>query len=404
MSKKSDSGKILTYDTINLITDDFERDRENYYNLYAPAWGGYSYAATLNHPEVDTVDPSQMSVNTYEKLFFADYDHYLWLQRHPNFKGNHELTNKLARHRFKIMLHYKASDVEKQKKWANDRLFVEMSGFVKKILKDKSITDQNIYSDVLYECYNYLMTHISEYLDIDKKTGKPKIDIMQPTTFITYQVLHGITEAYSTIDKGTTRHYAVQMQAVTKAMDELIADGFTDPTSAEITVKLGGNWTVHKVEDTMQRIMMKTAISLESITIDLPDDEMSPEEHAIKTELKESLMAAISHLSDEEIEYVSLFHGIGKYEGKPHNYTEIANLYCTDDSQKDKKKGEIKRIIQKAYRKLARDHKLSSFYKNSNRPPKQDSITLNKHIDDFFNNLDDDDETIDGKKPDDLPI
>ena len=288
---------------------------------------------------------------------------------------------------------------EKIYKWANTRLHIETAPFIWKFLWNRGINEPENFPDILMYIYEYILIHITEYLYYDLKTDVPRFCLMQPTTFITRLILHSLTEAYSSVTKKTTRYYSGRMQKVIKAIDELMADGFSEPTAAEIAAYLGNGWTIHMVEDTMKRILFQTAVSLESMSYDLADDTLDPLDAVLEQEKNDLLYAAIdTQLSPKEKDMIYRNNGLGDYNGKPQTYKEIAIVYETDDKS-------VHNIIVKAQRKIRRDNKLRSLYTNRTAR-KDESITIDHSHGKYLLTIDDSDEIIDGEKPPtpDLPI
>ena len=109
----------------------------------------------------------------------------------------------------------------------------------------------------------------------------------------------------------------------------------------------------------------------------------------------QDLHNAINKLDLEQKEVFQLFYGLHpNYQDEYFSVTQIAKL-------KDITFNKARTLLEKAKKKVARDKKLSSYFVDDRyivrREP--DKITKNKAITQFFENLNNDDEVLEGRKP-----
>lgn len=289
-----------------------------------------------------------------------------------------------------IILYYYHNGNEKEKKWASNRLMPEICGYIKSQLTKYHITDPLLYEDMLHDGYQYVLPKIlKEY----KSKGIDKG--IKLTTFSKKNIYHAYSRAFGTYIYRVKEHYAYEIAQVKKALNKLEnVYNIPEPTKAEIAAECGVDWTPQKVEIILEIIENVNMASLDE-AMEVPDTYDNPQKVIEKKALMQDLHNAIDKLDLEQKEVFQLFYGLHPdYQDEYFSVTQIGKL-------KDITFNKARTLLEKAKKKVARDKKLSSYFVDDRyivrREP--DKITKNKAITQFFENLNNDDEVLEGRKP-----
>lgn len=376
-----------------LITGDFETDKNTYYSLYAPNWGGYSFAigehGINSYPNLEY---SKISVIEKEKYDFWDYDNYVWLKNNPIFYPNQTLTKKYSQDRFKILLYYHKSDVELYKNWAGRRIIIETSPYIKNEIKNKGFTEPSIFEEILQTCYGVLIKNIDMY--------DPTYKI---TTFLSNGFISHAVHLTIANNRGIKKTLSDNVNKVKRAYQECIEDGIDNPTTTDIHYKLNSLLSMEVIENCLSILIINEGISIEEIANNVASEKKS-DDSAIQNIIYDSLYKAIDTLKEDEKEVFMLYWGNeikGGYDQKPMPPTNIAK-YLSKKYNKTVSLPKVYALLERAYRRIKNNKDLSSYYREDKKEIQQDRITLDKTVNSFFISLyddeDGDDDIIEGRK------
>ena len=321
-------------------------------------------------------------------------EHHEWLLNHPEFPVSNDTTTELSgeylNERMEIVLRYYHSDNEKEKKWASNRLMPEICGYIKSLLTRYHITDSLLYEDMLHDGYGYVLNQI--FKEYEKVMNSMKL-----TTFAKRNTIHAYSRAFGKYINRVSEHYSYEIGVVKKALDKFEnVYNIPEPTLAEIAAECGVGWSEQKVEIILEIIANLNMATLDE-ALEVPDTYEDPQRVVEKKALMQDLYDAIDRLSPDRKEIFQMAYGLHPdYIEQFLSVTKIARI-------KDISFNKAKSLLEKAKKDIGRDRKLSSYFVDNGRVARRtvDKITKSKATKQFFDNLTNEDDVIEGRIPQD---
>jgi RNA polymerase sigma factor (sigma-70 family) len=183
------------------------------------------------------------------------------------------------------------------------------------------------------------------------------------STHATFYIQHEMYE-YAGIMSHISTYYQSQIKKFNKAVNTLSSRGVTKPSANDMADEMGiGIEAILRISEMMKR----TYISMEeqeAIGAYAADTRISPEESAIESEERETLIEALKLLNQEETMVVNELFRYDELYGKDKPDT-LVNIGRKLDG---KKPDEIKRIRQRAIRILESEMRKAGYGNNSQDP------------------------------------
>lgn len=358
--------------------------------------GGYSEVRSLKLPDYSHLHSYEIDINMFENQFLSDYEHYEYLIKHPEMEDDREITNDLVNDRFAIILYYYHSNIESEKKWAMTRIYCETAPYIKFYFRMHRIGNDNeyLYTESLMDAYYFILKVFNNF--------KNNIRV---STFLNLNLLHITRTTLYTEIYQTTSHYSKKIRDVEKAIQRCEDMGIDNPTLEEIALEAG--MSVQQVEDILLRKLVSIKALLEESSLrkrNKEDDEdkyadnyANPESIYISNEKHNALMAALNELDETTREIITYNYGMNsKNQCQAINLKDIGKLLNISYD-------EVRKKFRNGINKLNKNIILTKIILEPKRRSvnKENSITKKTAISKFFSDIDNDDDIIIGKKPDD---
>ncbi len=320
---------------------------------------------------------------------WIDDEHSKWLKKHPEFPVSDntttELSNDYINERMEIILKYYHSEELSEKQWASNRMMPEICGYIKSMLTKYHISDSLLYEDMLHDGYNYVLPKIFEEYRNDMKL----------TTFSKRHTQHAYSRAFGKYINNVSEYYSYEISVLKKAINKFEnVYNIPEPTHAELAAECGVDWTPQKVEIILEIMGALQMASLDE-ALEVPDTYEDPQRVVEKKALMQDLNNAIDRLNQDRKEIFMLAFGLHPdYLDEYLSITKIAQI-------KDISFNKAKTLLEKAKKDIGRDKKLWSYFNDDRKiiHKEVDKITKSKKASEFFNNIFNSEDVIEGRKP-----
>lgn len=276
--------------------------------------------------------------------------------------------------RLSLLLEIRSSmkDNEAALSWANDMIWNECCGFAKQRILMFGEPGREHFGELMDECCKAVFQCIDSY--------KPEKGTL--TTFLTYRILHAISEYTNREINKNTAYYSKNMRAVEKAIQYFKDNGKTQITITDIALR--ANLSIPKVEVALRNLAAKNALCLDDeMVINTVSKSDSPEDVVLKEEKTEIISSALDELDPYERKILVLHFDLDDTLGKSRSIAKVAKEV---GSTPDK----VEKVIRKGLKKLRKNKRLAEYYKPPVEIRVEPKIYDTSKIDDFFSEFIDD--------------
>lgn len=369
--------------------EQFIMDKEKYYSLHAPAWGGYLATKNKKMPDINAIPYEKRDINLWETQYI-DYEYSDWLNEHPEFNATEdtktELTDEYLHERMDIVMKYYNSDIQVEKQWASNMLLPEICGYIKSQLTRFHIIDPGQYENMLHEGYWEVLKNIQKYNNEYKLT-----------TFAKWHVTHAYSRAFSEYVNNIGYKYAYEVSVLKKVLRKFEEElNIPNPTLSELASACGVGWTTQDVE-TILAVMENVQMAMLDEALEVPDTYENTQKAVEHKLIEEDLYNAIDKLSSEKKEIFLLSYGLHPdYRDQSLSLTRVAEIVGLSFNK-------TRKLLEKAKKEVVHDKKLRSYFENDTYIESKvpDKITKNKESEKFIAKIFDEDDVIEGKMIDD---
>ncbi len=297
----------------------------------------------------------------------------------PRRKISDEQKNEEREKRLHILIDIRKNGTPEQIEWANTEIWNETAGFVKNRIRQYTGGGGNfsdIYEDLMTECASTIFENIDKY-----ESGKGRL-----STFLTWPLVHTITERITVEVNKTSAYYSQNIRKVEKAI-EYFKQMRVEPSIADISVYT--KLSIPKVEDSLERMKAKNMMSLDDEDFDEASSEYgNPVQSVIESDEKNMIYRAISELSEIDQQILTMRFDLQDKNGKEMSISAIAKKL---NLQPEK----VSKSLNGSLRKLSNNRILFDYFGKSRRDHDKgiEKITRSTIVDDFFDDCYDDDGT-----------